>query len=296
MLARSCCSLLLKQLQTCWICLILIDPPILTANDKSDTPVPCNFQSMQASNEYFQPTELFSTFRQSRNPNQDIKKSTLDKLSHYYQITSFTSKEPTLSSLTYYPVRLVMSEWLLYTHLTGRFLKHYEFNLQDVKSRLHDDDMRDLQRWRRRCKQSKHKLTILSKFIDFHCLPLSRQDGSSPWRTTSKEIEHVQSELEDFAKALENILPVATSMVQILDARYSSLHAANTTRLAYIALVFVPLSWVASLFSMSEGYGPGGEQFWQYFAIAGPLALLTVLVSETFRVGWGTVIWRRARG
>ncbi|TLS21549.1 uncharacterized protein PpBr36_10192 [Pyricularia pennisetigena] len=57
------------------------------------------------------------------------------------------------------------------------------------------------------------------------------------------------------------------------------LYAANSTRLAYIALIFVPLSWAASLFSMAGGYGPGGELFWMYFAIALPSVVLTLMVS-----------------
>jgi hypothetical protein len=57
------------------------------------------------------------------------------------------------------------------------------------------------------------------------------------------------------------------------------LQAANITRLTYIALVFVPLSWVTGLFSMSEHYSPGQEQFWIYFATALPLLLVVLLFS-----------------
>ncbi|TLD04342.1 uncharacterized protein PgNI_12017 [Pyricularia grisea] len=276
-LARGCLSLVVKQLGSAWICLVLIDPPIKSAKSKAGMVTQYKFEPLHASNESFQPPEPFSSFQEARvRPShpQYTKQSMLERLIHYY-----TTCPPAndILNLAYFPTRMVMSEWQLYTKLASRFLKHYEYNLQDLSRRLHNDDIVDLQRWRRRCQQSKHKLKIIAEFADYHTPP--EQDKHSPWNMILKDIEHVQSELQDFAQSLEQMIPVATSMVQILDARYSVVHAANSTRLAYVALIFVPLSWVASLFSMSEGYGPGGELFWMYFAIAVPLVLVTLMVS-----------------
>ncbi|KAL5886053.1 hypothetical protein ACKVWM_007266 [Pyricularia oryzae] len=278
-LARGCLSLVVKQPPgSSWTCLVLVDPPIKSAKSKTGVIIPYTFEPLHASYESFQPPQLFSSFQASgvrSNYSQDTKQSILERLVHYY-----TTSPPAndVLSLAYFPTRMVMSEWQLYTKLASRFLKHYEYNLQDLSRRLHNDDIVDLQRWRRRCQQSKHKLSIVAEFIDYHTGDtVSAQDKRSPWRLILKDIDHVQSELQDFGQSLEQMIPVATSMVQILDARYSVVHAANSTRLAYVALIFVPLSWVASLFSMSEGYGPGGKLFWMYFAIALPLVLLTLM-------------------
>lgn len=80
------------------------------------------------------------------------------------------------------------------------------------------------------------------------------------------------------------MVPMATSMVQLLESRRSMLEAANVSRLTFIALVFVPLSWVASLFSMADDYSPGHRNFWVYFATALPVLFLVVLLSA---VQWG---------
>ena len=74
-------------------------------------------------------------------------------------------------------------------------------------------------------------------------------------------------------------MPVATAVVQLLDARRSIAEAVNVRRLTYIALVFVPLSWVATLFSMAEKYAPGSGDFWVYFATALPLLLLVLSLA-----------------
>jgi Mg2+ and Co2+ transporter CorA len=170
----------------------------------------------------------------------------------------------------------VLAEWILYTHLTSRYFKYYEYTVQDIENRLHNSDIIDLQRWRRRSMQSQHKLNLLSEFIDYW---LQQESNKQPWSLIQKDIKHLQSQLEHFERSLEHIIPVATSMVQLLDSRRWMLEAANVSRLTFIALVFVPLSWVASLFSMSENYSPGEENFWVYFATALPVLFLVLLLS-----------------
>jgi hypothetical protein len=86
-------------------------------------------------------------------------------------------------------------------------------------------------------------------------------------------------------------------MVQLLDPPRSVLEAVSVRRLTYIALVSIPLGWVASLLSMSEGFLPGDEHFWVYFALVLPLLSLVLLLSslpyerllQVFRSYWGKV-------
>ncbi|KAF4971280.1 hypothetical protein FSARC_1850 [Fusarium sarcochroum] len=60
-----------------------------------------------------------------------------------------------------------------------------------------------------------------------------------------------------------------------------SLEAADRTRnITTLGLVFVPLAYIASLFSMSDDFGPGGAKFWLYFAIAIPVTLAMLGVYQ----------------
>lgn len=88
------------------------------------------------------------------------------------------------------------------------------------------------------------------------------------------------------------MVPMATSMVQLLDSRRSMREAANVSRLTFIALVFVPLSWVASLFSMSDSFSPGHENFWVYFVTALPVLFLVLLLSA---VQWHQLVGKLNR-
>lgn len=101
-------------------------------------------------------------------------------------------------------------------------------------------------------------------------------------------IDYLQAQLREYSFSMERAVPVATAMVQLLDVQQSGRHAANVTLLTYIALVFVPLSWVTGLFSMSGGYSPGQENFWVYFTTAVPLCLVVLFVSVVpyYRQKW----------
>lgn len=189
----------------------------------------------------------------------------------------FIPTEPTILSLGYYPIRITMAEWMLYLQLVSRYLKYYEYSLQTLHSRPHESDIVDLQRWRRRISQSQHKLTLLAEFIE-HWLPANPED-KQPWKMLLRDIGYVRSQLRYYSSSMEQTVPVATAMVQLLDAKQSARQAANVTLLTYIALVFVPLSWVTGFYSMSGQYLPGQDQFWVYFATALPILLLVLVIS-----------------
>ena len=166
---------------------------------------------------------------------------------------------------------------MLYTHLMSRYVKQYEYSLRSHNDTLHDSDLVDLQRWRRRSKQTQHKLFLLTQFINVW-LPREPDSASiDTWQRTLGDIRFLHSQVEYHKNSLEQMVPVATSMVQLREA-------SDVKRLTYIALVFVPLSWVASLFSMSEDFGPGQKWFWVYFATALPLILVLFVFLQLDRL------------
>ncbi|KAH7230452.1 uncharacterized protein BKA55DRAFT_715210 [Fusarium redolens] len=107
-----------------------------------------------------------------------------------------------------------------------RFSKYYGYSLRDITTRLHNEDINE-----------------------------------ETWLLAEKDINYLQRQLEDHGRSLEQLITIATSMVQLLDPPRSVLEAVSVRRLTYIALVSIPLGWVASLLSMSEGFLPGDEHF-----------------------------------
>ncbi len=74
------------------------------------------------------------------------------------------------------------------------------------------------------------------------------------------------------------MVSVVTSVLQITDTRRSLKEAANVTRLTYLTLLFVPLSFVASLFSMNGDVS--AHDLAIYFAVALPLCAMVFFVTR----------------
>lgn len=290
-LARACCSILLKKIGNLWICksplqgvsrvrlltwigLFLVDSPIKGVLETGKLYNRYDARPLHGGYEDFNPPPVFSSFSLCVEKDLHCNRSMAGGLLRHFMTPPVVSPvSPQILSISYYALRVSLSEWLLYTLLISRYCKHYEYSLNDISTRLHDNDIIDLQRWRRRTKQSRQKLEILAHFIDYW----GQGSDTQGWSMMLKDIQYIQKQLDDYSRSLEQMLTVATSMVQLLDSRRSILEAVSVRRLTYIALVFVPLSWVSSLFSMSDTYLPGHSRFWVYFAVAFPLICLCFL-------------------
>ncbi|VUC28718.1 unnamed protein product, partial [Clonostachys rosea] len=273
-LARVCCSILLKKIGNLWICLFLVDSPIEAVlvprlksvlepanlrDNKSHGDGKHDVKPLHGGYEDFNPPTTFSSFLRVEEKDLDCNRSMANGiLLHFTTRPVFSPVSPEILSISYHALRVSLSEWLIYTLIISRYCKHYEYSINDISTRLHDDDIIDLQRWRRRTKQSRQKLIILAQFIECWKQGLTQQ----PWDMMLNDIQYIQKQLEDYSLSLEQMLTVATTMVQLLDSRRSILEAVSVRRLTYIALVFVPLSWVSGLFSMSDTYLPGHGRFW----------------------------------
>lgn len=91
----------------------------------------------------------------------------------------------------------------------------------------------------------------------------------------------------------ERVNASTTGLASILGSRQAfkeqqlSLHAAEKSRgLTFIGLIFIPLAFISSIFSMSEPYGPGGDMFWLYFAISLPVGLIVLAAYYVFDLGF----------
>ncbi|KAJ3459623.1 hypothetical protein MRS44_015696 [Fusarium solani] len=272
---RACCSFMIKTVNSSRICLFLVDPPInsvkileTTSNKSYEALV------LHGGFEDFQSPPLFSSFIHGKISRSVNKSSILDCIIRYLQTQpppGFLSRSPSILSVGYYPIRIVLAEWNFYTHLICRM----QYSIRN-KRRLCDEDIVDLQRWRRRSKKNQQRLDTLAEVIIYH---MDHEDDKEPWMDILKDTNWLRAQLQDYCQSFEQIVTVSTSLVQLLDSRQSILEAVNMRRLTYIALVFMPLAWVASLFSMSDAYSPGHELFWVYFATSLPLLAIVLLLS-----------------
>lgn len=191
----------------------------------------------------------------------------------------FDTGDPTLQSLAYYPLRIAAAEWVKYEAVMQFCIKSYEYqNNQLPGLDKFNMDLRELQGWRRRCIRSQQKLQSIIRKLRSWEIAHPASDQSLQYLIGDYEV--ISENIENASRRLENTLPVVMSLVQISEARLSFAETANISRLTVLALVFVPLTYIASLFSMNPENVPGSERFWVYFAVALPVTLLVIFIAR----------------
>ena len=93
--------------------------------------------------------------------------------------------------------------------------------------------------WRHRIMSTQHKIQSVVRLIKFH----STKDLDVDWWSfLVDDYKHLANNVDECGRRFENMLPVVTSLVQIVDSRQPSAETANISRLTYLAHVFVPLT------------------------------------------------------
>ncbi|KAH7210757.1 uncharacterized protein BKA55DRAFT_546834 [Fusarium redolens] len=284
-LSQTCCSSTIRKIGDIRICLFLVDPPVTSVIRSLGEDQTSKYEARTSHGvfEDFRAPESFSAFNKSPSGDTWDKTSMIKNIIHYLQACPPPGLDmshltpPSIPSIGYYPIYITLSERNIYNHLTSRRSKHYEYSDQLKASHLHDKVLVDLQRWKRRSKSGHRKLNILRDVISSHILP---SDDPLVWNGALQDINYLREQLRDYTQSFEQMVVVATSLVQLLDSRRSMLEAINTKRLTFLALFFVPLAWVLSLFSMSDVYVPGHDLFWVHFATALPVLAVVLLLCR----------------
>jgi len=218
-----------------------------------------------------------------------------DEIMGFFNVSPPGWKERGFSilSFAYHPIKIINQEWILYGLLMSRYIKYYEYTFPSVSSRLEHfekHDVVDLHRWRRRSQQTIFKLQMTRRFVEYwHTKEYSsntmindpadlasnpNSEDTSLWKLLLMDIIHLEEQIGQHAQSLEALSPIMTSLVQLIDSHKSISQSEDIKRLTYIAIAFIPLSYITGIFSMSGQYSPGGESFWVYWVTALPVAVL----------------------
>lgn len=234
----------------------------------------------------------YAAFQASGSANKNIRPlNPLEEMLNFFHTSppGWRGGNPSVLSLAYYPIRAIVREWMLYGLLMSRYIKYYEYSFPTVPSRLeHFEkvDILDLHRWRRRSLQSLQKLRMTRRFVEHW---RAKEDNSnldkevttetgtssrdlSTWDLLVMDLKYLEEQIDQHSRSLEALNPIITALVQLIDSHKSISQAEDIRRLTYIAIAFIPLSYITGIFSMSEPYGPGSDRFWVYWVTAVPTA------------------------
>ncbi|CAN9378801.1 unnamed protein product [Alternaria alternata] len=268
-----------------WLALMLVDPPLGNTFYRGGDHVNAGQQVKLDLQPYLGTYEDFMKmppFSQSwKLPRCNERGGMMNDVVRYWERAipqCFDPKDPSIQSLAYYPLRIVAAEWVKYIAVMLHCIKLYEYGGNHLNLERFDMDLRELQGWRRRSMVSHQKIRAVIHHLKMHAS--AQPEQCADVNLVLEDFEVINKNIEDAGRRLENMLPVVTSLVQIIDARQSLAETANISRLTVLALIFVPLSYISSLFSMNTTNMPGSSHFWVYFAVAIPVTLIVVLIAR----------------
>lgn len=213
------------------------------------------------------------------------RSSPLESFVYYWSLQrppGFNINDPTLFGLSYYALRIDVAEWIAYLELIYHYIQQYKHSPDAILASIGQietltDDIQSLQRWGRRSIATARKIRYVMGFLDHR---MTKNEDKESSTLIGQDYEQLALNLDAYSRRLEVMVSIATSLVQAIDCRRSLTETMNISRLSYLALTFIPLTFVSGLFSMKDKVAPGGKQFWLYFAISIPLCMLVFLIAH----------------
>ena len=98
-----------------------------------------------------------------------------------------------------------------------------------------------------------------------------------------QRLQRLNEKVESLTSVVTGNLSIRQADMSVRQADISQREAKLVSRLTVVALVFIPLSFTASIFSMGGNFLPGSSLFWVYFAAAVPLTFIVLALAWLLR-------------
>jgi hypothetical protein len=99
------------------------------------------------------------------------------------------------------------------------------------------------------------------------------------WKDCEVDLQYVYLRLKVLKERADNLMTSMTGLASIAGNRQNLEEAKRVKRLNLLALLFIPLAYTSSLFSMQDNYAPNKPQFWVYWVCAIGVVLFTAVVT-----------------
>ncbi|KAF2268388.1 hypothetical protein CC78DRAFT_447030, partial [Lojkania enalia] len=271
-----------------WLCIMLVDPPlgdnsryIIPDSDmKRAITIPAQF--FNGGYEDFIPPQVGNAVAGKWPSLRPQRIGMFEDLVFYLTREipqDFHFERPTLVQLSQHALRIIAAEWVVYETVMNITAKEFEYTIPRTPDTYLEIEklnvnLKSLQSWLRRSNATQIKIRSVIELIE------NEGQDEEPWQSLLDDYKHICRGIEHYARRLETMLPMVASFVQIIDSRRSFAETVNISRLTYLAIVFIPLSYVTGLFSMNPNVGPGGERFWVYFTVAIPMTIFVFLIAR----------------
>ncbi|PSN59611.1 hypothetical protein BS50DRAFT_227299 [Corynespora cassiicola Philippines] len=271
-----------------WDAVILCDPPLrelspspkqMTSSGPKDIPDDDELKNMPFQNGYidFLPyTDPKRALRIERHQHGSM----LQDLVHYFEnhsdlLSAELWKEPSTSSI--FLKKIVAAQNMQLVDYIKAMLPSLELKLTTAWID-EQDQWKSLQTISRRCGNYRDDVedTLLSL-----CFPLEggKSRGNVNWWECERDFQYIYHRLGILKGRADTLMQSMTGLASIAGNRQNLEEAKRVKRLNLLALLFIPLAYTSSLFSMQDSYAPGNGQFWVYWVSALGVVAMTVAVT-----------------
>lgn len=99
------------------------------------------------------------------------------------------------------------------------------------------------------------------------------------WKDCDKDFQYVYFRLKILKERADNLIQAMTGLASIAGNRQNLEEAKRVKRLNLLALLFIPLAYTSSLFSMQDNYAPNKGEFYVYWVSAIGVVAFTACVT-----------------
>ena len=216
-----------------------------------------------------------------------------DDLGHYFEHHSNKLDKTDPTCTTYFMKLIVASHYIHVYHYTRGLFDQLEFQLDRRKNfavRKPEATLQpfwsDLHHFRRRLEYYTRHLGTILLHLGIDETIISPQEAKDP---ADKNFLHLQCQFRDLEQRSDAIFSSYSVLTGISTSQQGLFEAKAAQNLQYLATVFLPLSFAASLLSMNGQYGPGHKSFWVYVVMSAgmfAIVLTCVLVLRPGTLKW----------
>jgi hypothetical protein len=277
-MARRKISFWLDRESTPWRCIVLVDPEIgprfrvgTTDGVHGYTERTLEVRPFQQGYiSFIEPSiRLIGRGSYYRERNKD-KLTPLDDLIHYWcqisraQVNAL--RQPTMLSVMRPAFQIAASEFIvaLEAMKASAGLQGYSVNMKSPPSKL--EFYLNESTYMDRVLAARIRQIQAAKYV-------IRDEGDPVYA----DYDYLEGEMRDLRDTCAARLSSITTMISLLDSRLAG-------RLSWAALIFAPISYACSIFSMGGAYAPGDRLFWVYIIVAAFFVLIVLLILYTVPV------------
>lgn len=219
------------------------------------------------------------------NPRRHPRQSMLDDLCYYYQTSSDLLEESEWESPSKSAIFLKKIVAAHYMQLAD----YIKVMLPSLELRLTTAWVEEQEQWKqlgtisRRCGNYRDDIedTLLSLGypLEIDQAKLAKSRDSNSWKECEVDYQYAYLRLKVLKERADNLMTSMTGLASIAGNRQNLEEAKRVKRLNLLALLFIPLAYTSSLFSMQDNYAPNKPQFWVYWVCAIGVVLFTSVVT-----------------